>query len=392
MAAAARVARRGPRGPARPPAPHRRRGGVGCARARTDRPVPRCPPRRRRSSGRGRASTGSRRPSSRSSTHRSRRRRRTYAGTAASHGVCESQVARPHGAPRRRAHRGGPGRRRAAAGGRPRRSSRRGGARRPGERHRHARPHAAREPGRPRVAARPREPPAPAVDRDGRWHSRPRWLARPAGSSGSFRLDSPTLSPHVAPDGRMLAVPRADGSVRLLSCRPSRRCACCAAATSRRPSPASAPMVRAWWSAASADRCTCGTSPPVVWTAHRSRPVAASRSGSSIPQTRPGCSRWRRTACNGSVVLWDRRDPEHPVPVGQPYRFDVDRDAIPARGDQQRRFGPRRGQLGRRVDDNLRRADPDAPARASRGRPGSSCPARTRSPPPSPSRSCSGMR
>jgi WD40 repeat protein len=35
---------------------------------------------------------------------------------------------------------------------------------------------------------------------------------------------------------------------------------------------------------------------------------------------------------NGSVVLWDRRDPDHPVRVGQPYPFDVERGAgaIPA--------------------------------------------------------------
>ena len=43
-------------------------------------------------------------------------------------------------------------------------------------------------------------------------------LARtPPGLERVFRLDSPTLYPGIAPDGRTLAVPRADGSVRLLS-------------------------------------------------------------------------------------------------------------------------------------------------------------------------------
>ena len=54
----------------------------------------------------------------------------------------------------------------------------------------------------------------------------------------------------------------------------------------------------------------------------------------------------------GSVVQWDRRDRAHPLPVGQPFRFGC------ANGDtgccdQQRRFGPRRGRLGLRVDDDF---------------------------------------
>ena len=188
-------------------------------------------------------------------------------------------------------------------------TGRRRGARRPGQRDRHARPHAAREPGRSRPAARPGELPAFAFGRDGRGARDRAAIRTPPGLERAFRLDAPTRAPAIAPGGPRVGC-TAWSMAPCDSCpfRRWKKCASCAGATNRRRSLASAPTATASWSAASADRCTSGTSRPAISMASRFRLVVTLRSGSSIPATRRVSSRWRPTAgpaalCCGNVVI-----------------------------------------------------------------------------------------
>ena len=131
-----------------------------------------------------------------------------------------------------------------------------------------------------------------------------------------------------------------------------------------RRSPASAATAAASWSAVSADRCTSGTSRPVVWTANRLRRVADSRSGSSIPPTRARLFTVAADGVKGSVVLWDRQR-SRTSRAGRP--------AVPLRGGRGTRLPVAAissdgsvlaaGSSVGRVDGSLRRADPRASAR-----------------------------
>ncbi|MGH9248584.1 MAG: BTAD domain-containing putative transcriptional regulator, partial [Acidimicrobiales bacterium] len=155
-------------------------------------------------------------------------------------------------------------------------------------------------------------------------------LARtPLGLEQVVRLDSPTLSLGIAPDGRMLAVPRADGTVRLLSVPSLEE----ERVLRGRDGPAGIARFRG-----DGERVAVGGvgGSVHVWdvTSGRLDGAPLETDGRFAfaffdPADPTRLFTVAADGVNGGVVLWDRGDPAHPVPVGQPYRFEVDRKASP---------------------------------------------------------------
>jgi DNA-binding SARP family transcriptional activator/WD40 repeat protein len=167
----------------------------------------------------------------------------------------------------------------------------------------------------------------PAIETEGALETA---LARtPPGLERVVRLDSPTLSPGIAADGRLLAVPRADGTVRLLSV-PSLE-------EERVLRGRDGPAGIARFNGDGSRVAVGGVGGSVhVWDVTSGRLDGAPLEtggrfafGFFDPADPIRLFTVAADGVKGTVVLWDRRDSAHPVPVGQPYRFEVDRKASP---------------------------------------------------------------
>ena len=151
----------------------------------------------------------------------------------------------------------------------------------------------------------------------------------PPGLERVLRLDSPTLSASVAPDGRLLAVPRSDGSVRVLSLP--------ALEVVRVLRGRNAPAAVARFSDDGSQLVVGGVGGLVhVWNVATGRlegKPLRTRSGFAFGFVDPAEPTRVFTVTadgkNGKVRLWDRRDPEQPRDVGRAYRFDVERGQLP---------------------------------------------------------------
>jgi DNA-binding SARP family transcriptional activator/WD40 repeat protein len=155
-------------------------------------------------------------------------------------------------------------------------------------------------------------------------------LARaPPGLERVVRLGSPTLSPDVAGDGRLMAVPLADGTVRLLSL-PSLE-------EVRVLRGREEPAALARFSADGTRVAAGGFGGTVhVWDVASGNldgepltPGGRFAFGFFDPTDSARLFTVTADGGNGSAVLWNRIDSAQPVRVGRPYRFVVERNAIP---------------------------------------------------------------
>jgi DNA-binding SARP family transcriptional activator/WD40 repeat protein len=154
----------------------------------------------------------------------------------------------------------------------------------------------------------------------------------PPGLEQVIRPDSPTVRPAVDPTGRLLAVPRADGAVRLLSW-PS----LAEVRTLRgRESPAQVVV----FSRDGSHLVVGGGGGPVdVWdlTSGRRSGVAVDPGGypgfgffvGSDPADTSRLATVGSTGTAGEVVLWDRSDVERPRRIGQPLGFELGNRNVP---------------------------------------------------------------
>jgi DNA-binding SARP family transcriptional activator/WD40 repeat protein len=158
-------------------------------------------------------------------------------------------------------------------------------------------------------------------------------LARtPPGLERVIRLDSPTVHPAIDPTGRLIALPRADGDVRVSEW-PS-------LVEVRTFEGRDSPAEVAVFSRDGRHLVIGGGGGPVdVWDVTTGR-----RSGAPVsPEGEAGFGFFvgadpadtsllatvGATSTAGQVVLWDRRDVDRPYPVGSPLRFELGNRDIP---------------------------------------------------------------
>lgn len=154
----------------------------------------------------------------------------------------------------------------------------------------------------------------------------------PPGLERVIRLDSPTVHPALDPTARLIAVPRADGAVRVSSW-PS-------LTEVRTLEGRDSPAEVAVFSRDGSHLVVGGGGGPIdIWNVTSGRrsgapvnPEGEPQSGffvGSDPADTSLLATVSATSTGGELVLWDRRDVDRPHPIGQPLRFELGNRDIP---------------------------------------------------------------